>query len=165
MPFDLPFKESEWTKRDAFVALGCDSERYTETKQRLASFLLVRKTLAVQRFFEEYLSYATDIRVLGDGDNALGLPNYPGFREHRHDQSIFSLLTKLHGYEAFRDPSQWGNTLHGEYRSSTYGQLIDHTRKRTHSLLGLLRESFNSPPGSFEAHSRPVPINTIQTNW
>jgi len=162
MPFELPFIEREWTKRDAFVALGCDSGRYTDTKQRLASFFLVRKTQATQRFFAEYLNCATDMRVLGDADNTLGLPNYPGFCAHRHDQSIFSLLTKLHGFEAFRDPSQWGNTLRGEYRSSTYGQLVEHTRERTHSLLGLLWNRFNPLPGAFAPQNLPLSTNQMQ---
>jgi hypothetical protein len=29
-----------------------------------------------------------------DMDNTLGQPNYPEFYDHRHDQAIFSLLTK-----------------------------------------------------------------------
>jgi hypothetical protein len=58
-------------------------------------------------------------------------PDYSDFVAHRHDQSIFSLLTKRYGLVAYRDPSQYGNDLREEYPASTYGQLIDLTRSRT----------------------------------
>ena len=42
----------------------------------------------------EYLYYAQDKRIITDDPNELGYNNYEGFRDHRHDQSILSLLTK-----------------------------------------------------------------------
>ena len=41
-------------------------------------------------------SYHSCIYHLLDDSKSVN-PNYPGFNEHRHDQSIFSLLTKKHG--------------------------------------------------------------------
>jgi hypothetical protein len=40
----------------------------------------------------EWLAYASDPRLITDTDNTLGKQNLPRFREHRHDQSIRSLL-------------------------------------------------------------------------
>jgi hypothetical protein len=53
---------------------------------------LVRNTLANRRFVEMWLDACTDARVLTDAPNTCGQPNLPGFVEHRHDQSVLSVL-------------------------------------------------------------------------
>ncbi|CAG34747.1 hypothetical protein [Desulfotalea psychrophila] len=130
--FDLEHIEKRWTKRDAFVLLGCDEEKYKETMQRIGGFVLIKKTDRSLSFFDEYLRYAQDERILTDQVNSCG-ENYPGFVEHRHDQSILSLLSKKHGLESYRDPSQWGNKMMPEYENSSYGQLVELTRKTARS--------------------------------
>jgi hypothetical protein len=130
LPFELPFLERAWTKRDAFILMGLDTAEYTETRQRLASYSLWRKSSFTVEFVREWLRYAEDERILTDLPNQCEQPNYPGFVDHRHDQSIFSLLTKRHRLEAFRDPSQHGSGGRETYKNSPYEQLIEHTRKR-----------------------------------
>jgi hypothetical protein len=76
----------------------------------------------------ELLHYAQDERIITDLENQCGYSNYPEFQEHRHDQSIFSLLTKKYDLVAYRDPSQWGNGVKQLYTNSKYEQLIEHTR-------------------------------------
>ena len=44
-----------------------------------------------------HLYYAQDKRIITDDDNEMGVDNYEGFRDHRHDQSILSLLVKKYG--------------------------------------------------------------------
>jgi hypothetical protein len=44
----------------------------------------------------EYLSYCRDERVLTELPNQCGLENLDGFREHRWEQSIMSLLVEKH---------------------------------------------------------------------
>jgi hypothetical protein len=78
----------------------------------------------------EFLNYAQDERLLTDMENQLGYPNYEGFHEHRHDQSILSLLSKKYGLMAFRDPSQFGNQMIHLHPESHYGQLMIATRAR-----------------------------------
>ena len=46
-----------------------------------------------------------------DIPNVCGVDNFPDFREHRHDQSVLSLLSVKHKLEIFRDPSQYGKYL------------------------------------------------------
>jgi hypothetical protein len=67
---------------------------------------------------------------LTDIENAYGSDNYPNFKDHRHDQSIFSLLSKKYDFLAFRDPSQFGNDTKEFYTNSDYDQLINLDRKR-----------------------------------
>lgn len=92
--FRLPLIEKQWTKRDAFLLMGCDSEKYTDSPQTLATFFLLKKTKKSIDFISEYKKYSFDSRILSDDPNVLGKENYQGFIEHRHDQSVLSLLSK-----------------------------------------------------------------------
>ena len=123
--------EKEYTKRDAFILMNCDSESYTETLQRLATFSLWKNTPYALEFVSEWLEYAQDERILTDLDNQLGCSNYPGFIEHRHDQSIFSLLSKKYTLAAHRDPVSIGTELKQRHPRSTYPPLLTLTRKRS----------------------------------
>jgi len=89
------FLEAHYTKRDTFVLMDTDHEEFAQSKQRLASCFLVRKSSWSQCFFNRYLRFSCDPRILTDIANTCGLDNYPDFIAHRHDQSIFSLLSKL----------------------------------------------------------------------
>ena len=97
-------RERMWTKRDAFVLMGSDSARYTDTFQVEAGFSVWRKTPFSLSLAAEWLRYAQDERIVTDAPNRCGKPDYPEFREHRHDQSIWSLLCKKHGVELHRQP-------------------------------------------------------------
>jgi len=123
--FELQAYERAWSKRDAFKLMECDSPKYTNSKQRLGGFSLWRKSEFTINFVNQYLSYAQDERLITDLENQCGDPNYPEFREHRHDQSILSLLTKKYEQNAYRDPSQWGNGVHQYYKTSNYDQLVE----------------------------------------
>ena len=93
----LPHLEKEYTKRDAFILMGVDGPFYAETGQFNAAFQVYRKSKFTEFFLGEYLYYAQDKRIITDDQNEMGSPNYEGFRDHRHDQSILSLLTKKYG--------------------------------------------------------------------
>ena len=131
IPFSLDLPEAHWTKRDAFILMDCDHQNFDQRPQRLASFILARKSAESIAFFQAYLNYCSDPRILTDIQNTCGLPNYAGFRDHRHDQSVFSLLSKKLGLSAFRDPSQWGNSQMSAFPNSNYPQLIEHTRQKS----------------------------------
>ena len=60
-------------------------------------FKFIKKQNLLNFFLSEYLYYAQDKRIITDDPNELGVSNYEGFRDHRHDQSILSLLTKKYG--------------------------------------------------------------------
>jgi hypothetical protein len=128
--FNVEHIQKDWTKRDTFILMNCDESKFLETKQILAGFILVKKSKFSIDFFDEFLEYAQDPRILTDLDNQLGKPNYNTFQEHRHDQSIFSLLCKRHNIAAYRDPSQYGNDFKEYYPTSTYPQILELTRKK-----------------------------------
>lgn len=115
MIFALPYLERHFTKRDAFILMDCDTPAFTETKQRLASFVLLKKTDRAQRFVREWLNYCQDERIVTDNPNVMGKKNYEGFRDNRHDQTVLSLLSKKWGIAAFRDPSGLGDEKRNEF--------------------------------------------------
>lgn len=90
------YVEKHWTKRDAFVYMDCDRQEYTEQYQCYAGILILRKSIESQKIMDEWLTCAQDYRIITDAPNTCGLENYDGFKEHRYDQSILSLLMKKH---------------------------------------------------------------------
>ena len=52
--FRLPLIEKQWTKRDAFLRMDCDTEKYTDSTQTLATFFLVKKTKKAIDFISAY---------------------------------------------------------------------------------------------------------------
>ncbi|CAF3853609.1 unnamed protein product [Adineta steineri] len=121
------WKESSLTKRDALIVLDVDKPEYTTTSAGLASYIVVKRSFTSLRFVSEWLTYAQDSRVITDDGNVLGSPNYPGFRAHRHDQSILSLLAKKWKLTVYPDPSQYGE---GEKSQRPYPAIFDHHRSK-----------------------------------
>ena len=83
---------SWWTKRDAFVLTHCDGQQYADTPQVQATFSLWRKNRVCKEFVFLWLGYCRDRRIISDDNNICGFDNYDGFIQHRHDQSILTLL-------------------------------------------------------------------------
>lgn len=107
MGFELPLIESQWTKKELFMNMNCDEEKYYESNQILASFMLIRKTEFSMKFFKEYLELAQNEMNITDNFDS-DIVQREEFIDHRHDQSIFSLLYKKYGLIPFKDPSQLG---------------------------------------------------------
>jgi len=118
-------KETLQTKRDCLILMDCDSEKYTQTYPIGASFMLLKKTNLTEKFFSDYLTYSQDERCITDTPSTLG-EEYSEFMNHRHDQSIYSLLCKKYDLKFYRDPSQFGNRFNLD--KEKYNQIIQHTR-------------------------------------
>ena len=161
MSFELPFKERLYTKRDAFVYMGCDTKEYSETNQRMATMVVFKKTADALRFAGEWLEFGQEEGIITDAKNRFGKNNYAGFIEHRHDQSIFSLLSKKYGTKAYRDPSQYGRfpdlfwkTADLEGEECRYPQIIA-AHKFPKVTKGIFREQMffaYAPKGAVKAY-------------
>lgn len=81
-----------YTKRDTFFYMGCDSALYWNTHQVEAGVIGLKKCEATLKLMEEYLFYCKDHRIMKDGENVCGLPNFPEFDNHRYDQSVLTNL-------------------------------------------------------------------------
>jgi hypothetical protein len=92
--FKLPFKEYEWTKGDILKELDCYSESCYDTYQTMACTFLTRKCDRMIKFFDKIneLCEKNSYHLVDDSPSKIA--NITGFRENRHDQSLFSVLIK-----------------------------------------------------------------------
>jgi hypothetical protein len=107
MGFELPLVESQWTKKELMIAMECNQEKYTNSNQIMASFYLIKKSDFSVTFYKELLDYSCNKSNITDQFDKNIIQNID-FIDHRHDQSIFSLLYKKHNLKPFKDPSQFG---------------------------------------------------------
>jgi hypothetical protein len=107
MGFELPLIERQWTKKETITIMDCENTTYLDSNQILSSFILIKKTNKSINFFNDFLNYATDYKNITDYKSSLIMQD-SSFIDHRHDQSIFSLLYKKYEFVTFRDPSQFG---------------------------------------------------------
>lgn len=119
--------EKEYTKRDAFILMGLDEDKYAQSSQREATYIWIIKNNFTVKLIKEYLEFAQNENIITDLPNTMG-ENYTGFKDHRHDQSIWSLLCKKYEIESHRLISQHGLHLLREYPNDTYGQITLHHR-------------------------------------
>ncbi len=97
-------KQKQWTKRDCFVLMGCDNEKYWEATQIQATYNIWKNNTRTREFVQEWLETCEDSRILTDSENKMGEKNLPGFKQHRHDQSILTNLCVKHDIAAFGSP-------------------------------------------------------------
>ncbi len=153
------YTNSIWTKRDCFVLMDCDEEKYWNGKHSDAAFCLFKKSTNSKLFLEEWLLYGSNANIITDLSNTCGKHDFPEFVEHRWDQSILSLLAIKYNISFYRMPTQFGNhyklpeyRVAGEFNcinqgnqaqvdyysslpfeNSFYYQLLNHHRRRTNS--------------------------------
>lgn len=120
------WKNNMWTKSDCFNLMNLNTEEYFYGNQVNASYIVFRKTDFSVEFFKEFLYYCENYNIISDAPNITENFN-KDFKDHRHDQSILSLLAIKHKITIVRDPSEWGNqriTI-----DSPYKQLFNHHRR------------------------------------
>lgn len=88
------YYDYEWTKGDTFDYFGVRDDRsFTHTTQVEATVIFIRKCEESVRFIREwYKTICDDTTLITDQPSRSA--NLPGFRENRHDQSIYSVLAK-----------------------------------------------------------------------
>jgi hypothetical protein len=124
--FGMNHKHKTWTKRDSYVLMDCDNTLCWNSYQHMASFSVWRRTDYSLDFAQRWLNFSTDARILTDQPNVMGKPNLPDFQDHRHDQSVMSLLAVKDTVATYRDPStDWHMGYHAY---SPYPKIIQHTR-------------------------------------
>jgi hypothetical protein len=93
---NIPFlNEIHWTKQDLFNHFGIPKNHpLLFTNQRQANTLLMIKKEPIMKLVNEWYEIASIYRLLDDSPSIAPHFSEGLFHEHRHDQSIFSLLTK-----------------------------------------------------------------------
>jgi hypothetical protein len=121
--------EKEWTKADIFVHFNCkDNKEITNTKQLDASHSIWKKDDKSIEFVSEWLNLCKNKHFIDDSPSIE--PNFEGFHENRHDQSILSVLAKLNK-EKYNIQIEFSATEFGNNeRDKKFPQLLNHHRER-----------------------------------
>lgn len=98
-----------WTKRDCMVLLDADRPEVYRLQQAMAGIQIYRNCRQSREFVREVLHSAADPRVITDMPNTQGRENLQGFQEHRHDQSVLTIVAWRHKLPRFPDPTQLGH--------------------------------------------------------
>ena len=94
---DLPetlYFENEWTKGDVFAYYNVlDDRSFTHTTQFESGIIFFKKSAMSVQFVKDWQkAYDDDYSLATDSPSRV--PNFEGFQENRHDQSIYSILGK-----------------------------------------------------------------------
>jgi hypothetical protein len=89
------FLNYKYTKKDCFVLTGCDEEKYWNSGMTYAAVCFWKKTETTMKFLNEWFNYCKNPNVITDCPNIHG-NNIQGFIDHRHDQSVLSVLSIKH---------------------------------------------------------------------
>lgn len=94
--FGQPTIEKEWTKGDVLEALGVYSnEDICNSPQFLGGLFLIKKSARTHELIDRLIDFC-DLSKELITDKRSTVPNKEGFKEHRHDQSMFSVLVKTY---------------------------------------------------------------------
>jgi hypothetical protein len=110
-------------KKDCFVLMNCDTEEYINGIHLNASYQIYKNNEFSRKFVKEYLDICQIEDIITDTPNKYG-DNYPGYHDHRHDQSILSILAIKYKIKPDIDPSEWGNRT----PNRLYQQIFHHHR-------------------------------------
>lgn len=115
-----------WTKSDCFNLMGLNKEKYFYGNQINAAYICFRKTKYSIKFFKYFQKLCENYNIISDANNITNNFN-KDFYDHRHDQSILSLLSIRYKITIKRDPSESGNIR--ILNNSEYSQLFRHFRR------------------------------------
>lgn len=107
LSFELPFLEKFYTKIDLFSHMSLDNDEYLNSKQLMATIFILKKCSHTEFLINEWYKISSIYNLLDDSPSKIN--NDVNFIEHRHDQSIFSLIRKKYGTEIIPDETWCSN--------------------------------------------------------
>jgi len=113
LAFQEPYIEQEWTKGDVLKFFNAyDCKKLCTTHQLWGGAFILKKSPTTELLVERWANINEISKELVT-DKRSEYPNKDGFKEHRHDQSSFSLLVKqvphieILPYETHPDNNNW----------------------------------------------------------
>lgn len=98
----------QWCKRDCYIVMNQDEEKYHNAQAGVARFMLFQKgPWKPYQFLLEWLAYTVNPLCNTFDKSVLG-PELDGFIEHRCEQSVLTLLAHRYGYKLYREACQAG---------------------------------------------------------
>ena len=111
-----------WCKRDCYVVMGQDEEKYWNSKAGCARFMLFQKgKWKPYQFLMEWLTYCVN-PLATTFDPSVLKPELDGFIEHRTEQAIMTLLAHKYGFKLYREADQSGQGYPND--RDLYGELF-----------------------------------------
>lgn len=88
----LTCNEQDYSKMDLIHHLNMENDKSIKVNQRQGSTIMFKKCKETVDLVNEWYNISCNYHMIDDTPSII--PNVGSFKEHRHDQSIFSLLTK-----------------------------------------------------------------------
>lgn len=123
------WKNDMFTKADCFNLMNCTSDKYLYGKQVDAAFQCYQKNEKSINFIKEYLHFCKNENILTDLPNITGENNI-NFRDHRHDQSVLSLLAIKYDIKLEKCPSQARNSGKAKNEKYDFPIMFFHHKRR-----------------------------------
>jgi len=98
--------EKNWNKMDLLIYLNMQNSELINKSQHQAGALLFYICKETRELVDKWYNIGCNYHMIDDSPSIE--KNLECFEEHRHDQSIFSLLYKKYNLRPFKDPSQLG---------------------------------------------------------
>ena len=96
--YQMPIPDQKWHKRDVYETFCSGRNQTTDYGRSYASgFVVLRKSPGAVQFVKDWLEGMSTYHNINDAPSTT--PNYPMFKEHRHDQSILNLLLRCQWHE------------------------------------------------------------------
>lgn len=92
---ETEFKNIHYTKKDCFVIMDCDNEKYHNSFHMEAGICAFRKNKKSIKFVSEWLENCKNYDSICN--ETIVHENYPSFIAHRNDQSILTNLSIRYG--------------------------------------------------------------------
>ena len=148
--------EKTWTKMDLYNYLGCSVDNDGQIWAGCTIFRKCENTISlVKKWYETNCIY----NLINDSPS--NIPNDSTFMEHRHDQSVWSLLRKKYGCETLNaSEADHGSILYNvlpTWNNITHLPIIAIRNKNEQSYIESIKptiiqvwtQSLNNHPGSF----------------
>ena len=109
LSFQMTFPEREWTTRQVFEHLKVEqNDPVALSGQLVGGIIVMRKCEHVLKIVEQILEvYTQNPLLITNTYNSIN--QYPYFKDHRHDQSISSIIRKNLGTEILPDETYFEN--------------------------------------------------------
>ena len=124
------YRNKLWCKKDTYNILNFDSEsNFTQLTASVQMYVKNKKNID---FLNEFLNYCTIPKAIADS-SFCGIDENEKeyFKDHRHNQSILSILAEKYSICRIRDCSQYGQVDSDNYM---FPQIIDHHRNRLEKI-------------------------------
>jgi hypothetical protein len=94
LTFQSSFKECEYTKGDVLHELDFTRPEQLDSNQIMATIIIIKNTNKTQQFINTWYETMRKNNYSMCDDTPSIVSNHNKFIDHRHDQSVFSVLVK-----------------------------------------------------------------------